>query len=71
MESLINRITALHRSLKLGPSSHGGDPRLAAVVASCLRDLHGIAARSAEQPAARPRLRLVSAEPQPGKPGEA
>ena len=65
MESLIDRMTALHRSLKCSSPLRGGDPRLAAVVASCLQELHGIAARSAE---ARPaRLRLVEAPPQPDK----
>jgi len=64
MESLISRMNALHRNLRLSPPILGGDHRLAAVVASCLQELHGIAARSTEAAgAAKPQLRLVKTPP--------
>jgi hypothetical protein len=57
LEQIIQRLETIHRALSAGTES-GCDPRLAEAVAGCLRELHAIAAQSADE--AR-RLRLIAA----------
>jgi hypothetical protein len=52
MDILIRRLEALHRMLRAAPTDASCaapcDPRIVEAVADCLRELHAIAARSAE-----------------------
>ncbi len=65
MEQIIHRLEAIHRALRNAPKTYRCDPRVADLVALCLRDLHAIVAAQAlgetrtlgETPA--PRLRLI------------
>jgi hypothetical protein len=66
MEHIIRRLEAIHRALRTAPASFGGDARVTEAVAGCLRQLHAIAAQSAQSfqsaqvdPAREARLRLT------------
>jgi hypothetical protein len=60
MEHIIRRLEAIHRALWTAPAGCGGDSRVTEAVAGCLRQLHAIAAQSADgDPAREARLHLV------------
>ncbi len=64
MEHIIRRLEAIHRALRTAPASPGDDSRVTDAVAGCLRQLHAIAAQSAEaDPAPAARLRLIDGPP--------
>ena len=49
MEHIIRRLEAIHRALRTAPASLEGDSRVTEAVARCLRQLHAIAAQSADR----------------------
>jgi hypothetical protein len=61
MDILIRRLEALHRLLRATPGAAGRDPRIVEAVANCLRELHAIAAQSAEA-SENMHLRLVDGD---------
>ena len=64
MDHIIRRFEAIHRALRTAPASSGGDSRVTDAVAGCLRQLHAIAAQSADAgPAPEARLRLIDGQP--------
>ena len=64
MEHIIRRLEAIHRALRTAPASLEDDSRVTEAVARCLRQLHAIAAQSAEvDPAREARLRPIGGPP--------
>ena len=59
MEHIIRRLEAIHRALRTAPARLEGDSRVTEAVARCLRQLHAIAAQSADDPAREARLRPI------------
>jgi hypothetical protein len=60
MDQIVRRVEILHRALSAEPERSCGETRLAEAVAACLRDLHAIAARAAnDADPARSRPRLI------------
>jgi hypothetical protein len=60
METIIDRLEAIHRALRTAPLQERRDERVADTVARCLRDLHAIAAQArAANWSRRPVLRLI------------
>lgn len=59
MEQIVHRLENLYRFLRAAPQNACVAPGVAEAVAACLRDLHAIAAQTAELNPARPRLRLI------------
>jgi hypothetical protein len=60
METIIDRLEAIHRALRNAPTQDWRDARVADSVALCLRDLHAIVAQErADGRPQRPVLRLI------------
>ncbi len=63
MEQLVRSLETIHRALSAAADSDD-DPRLTEAVATCLRDLHGIAAQAPNDGPAR-RFRLIDCSAPP------
>ncbi len=64
MEQIVRGLEEIYRALRAASEYSGNDPRIAGAVATCLRDLHAIAAQAPNDGPAR-RFRLIDCSAPP------